>query len=151
MLSWNLSPRERISTTSGTSADRRVVRPDRGRVSTRTASALTGVVRSTAGRRRAAATVPTPPVVAAAEPTNKLTDIERRHILDVLDSDRFVDQAPLEIYAQLLDEGNYLCSVSTMYRVLRDNAQVRERHRLEKHPKKTCPELVATALRVRVS
>ena len=108
---------------------------------------MTGVVRSTAGRRRAAATVPTPPVVAAAEPTNKLTDIERRRILDVLDSDRFVDQSPLEIYAQLLDEGIYLCSVSTMYRVLRDNAQVSERRRLAKHPKKSCPELVATAPR----
>ena len=110
---------------------------------------MTGVVRSTAGRRRSAATAPSPPQgpVLTAEPANKLTDIERRRILDVLNSDRFVDQAPLEIYAQLLDEGIYLCSVSTMYRVLRDNAQVSERRRLARHPKKTCPELVATAPR----
>ena len=52
------------------------------------------------------------------EPANKLTDAERRRVLEVLTSDRFVDLAPLQIYAQLLDEGVYLCSVSTMYRVL---------------------------------
>ena len=84
-----------------------------------------------------------PPV----EPANKLTPIERRRILEVLDSDRFVDQAPLEVYAQLLDEGIYLCSVSTMYRVLRENTQVSERRRLARHPARTCPELVATAPR----
>lgn len=118
-------------------------------VSTRTASALTGVVRSTAVRRRTAATAPTPPVVSAppTPPANKLTALERRRILEVLNSDRFVDRAPLEIYAQLLDEGIYLCSVSTMYRVLRENAQVSERRRLARHPARTCPELVATAPR----
>lgn len=118
-------------------------------MSTRTASAVTGVVRSTAVRRRAAAAAPTPsaPVRPTHPPANKLTPIERRRILDTLNSDRFVDQAPLEVYAQLLDEGVYLCSVSTMYRVLRENAQVSERRRLARHPARTCPELVATAPR----
>jgi hypothetical protein len=60
-------------------------------------------------------------------PVNKLTELERRRILDVLNSERFVDQAPLEVYAQLLDEGTYLCSVSTMYRVLRGSAAVIDR------------------------
>lgn len=116
-------------------------------VGTRAASALTGLVRSTATRRRSAARLPTPPAVDRPAPVNKLSDLERRRVLDVLNCERFVDQAPLEIFAQLLDEGTYLCSVSTMYRVLRENAQVVERRRLARHPAKACPELVATAAR----
>jgi hypothetical protein len=120
-----------------------------GGVPTRYAAVLTGMVRSTATRRRSAATAPTPAVSAqpAPDPVNKLTDLERRGVLEVLTSDRFVDLAPLQIYAQLLDEGVYLCSVSTMYRVLRQNALVAERRRLARHPAKVCPELVATAPR----
>ncbi len=118
-----------------------------GGVSTRHAAVLTGMVRTTATRRRNAATAPTPAVSAqpAPDPVNKLTDLERRRVLEVLNSDRFVDLAPLQIYAQLLDEGLYLCSVSTMYRVLGENRQVKERRRLARHPAKVCPELVATA------
>lgn len=118
-------------------------------MSTRHAAALTGTVRSTAIRRRNTATAPTPAVQPqlVAEPVNKLTDLERCRVLEVLTSDRFVDLAPLQIYAQLLDEGVYLCSVSTMYRVLRENSQVKERRRLARHPAKACPELVATAPR----
>lgn len=118
-------------------------------VSTRQAAALTGLVRSTAARRATATAAPTPAVSteAAPDPANKLTVLERHRLLDVLNSDRFVDLAPLQIYAQLLDEGVYLCSVSTMYRVLRDNRQVAERRRLARHPAKACPELVATAPR----
>jgi putative transposase len=120
-----------------------------GGVSTRHAAVLTGMVRSTATRRRNAATAPTPAVSAqpAGGPVNKLTDLERRRVLDVLNSGRFVDLAPLQIYAQLLDEGLYLCSVSTMYRVLGEHALVAERRRLARHPAKVCPELVATAPR----
>jgi putative transposase len=120
-----------------------------GGVSTRHAAVLTAMVRSTAARRRNAATALTPAVPAqpAPDPVNKLTDLERRRVLDVLNSDRFVDLAPLQIYAQLLDEGAYLCSVSTMYRVLRENTLVAERRRLARHPAKVCPELVATAPR----
>jgi putative transposase len=118
-------------------------------VSTRQAATLTGLARSTAQRRRAAATAPTPAVSTQlrAEPLNKLTDLQRRRILEVLNSDRFVDLAPLQVYTQLLDEGTYLCSVSTMYRVLRENALVAERRRLARHPAKICPELVATGPR----
>ena len=103
---------------------------------------LTGVVRSTATRRRTAATAPTPAVAGlpAPEPVNKLTDQERRRVLAVLTSDRFVDLAPLQIYAQLVDGGVYLCSVSTMYRVLAQNALVAERRRLARHPAQVCPE-----------
>ncbi|SED25342.1 Transposase InsO and inactivated derivatives [Rhodococcus pyridinivorans] len=80
-------------------------------------------------------------------PANKLTTEERAAVLSTLDCDRFVDQAPLEVYAQLFDEGTYLCSVSTMYRVLRENTQVSDRRRQARHPAKACPELVADAPR----
>lgn len=120
-----------------------------GQVTTRAAAVLTGMVRSTAARRHDAATAPTPAVSAtpAPEPVNKLTELERRRVLEVLTSARFVDLAPLQIYAQMLDEGVYLCSVSTMYRVLAEHTLVAERCRLARHPAKTCPELVAIAPR----
>jgi putative transposase len=73
-------------------------------------------------------------VSSAGDPVNKLSVAERRRVLEVLTSDRFVDLAPLQIYAQLLDEGVYLCSVSTMYRALADNTLVAERRRLARHP-----------------
>src|SRR4051812_17195958 len=60
---------------------------------------------------------------------------------------RIVDMAPSQIYAQLLDEGVYLCLVSTMYRVLVENKQVKERRRMARHPTAVRPELVATAAR----
>jgi transposase InsO family protein len=120
-----------------------------GGVATRRAAVLTGLARSTAARRRNAATAPTPAVSArpAGGPVNKLTEMERRRLLEVLNGERFVDLAPLQIYAQLLDEGVYLCSVSTMYRVWRENTLVAERRRVARHPAKACPELVATAPR----
>ena len=61
-----------------------------------------------------------------------------------MDSTRFVDLPPIQIDAQLLDEGVYLCSISTMYRVLAANRQVKERRRLARHPPRAIPELVAT-------
>lgn len=118
-------------------------------VSTRQAAVLTGLVRSTAIRHGKAALALTPPMSPrlVLDPVNKLTVLERLRILEMLTSPRFVDLAPLQVYAQLLDEGVYLCSVSTMYRVLADNRQVRERRRLARHPARVCPELVATAPR----
>jgi transposase InsO family protein len=64
--------------------------------------------------------------------------------LQVVNNARFVDLPPIQIYAQLLDEGVYLCSISTMYRVLAPNRQVKERRRLARHPARAIPELVAT-------
>jgi hypothetical protein len=61
----------------------------------------------------------------------------------VLHHERFVDQAPASIYATLLDEGRYLCSVPTMYRVLRVEDEVRERRRQATHPATVKPELLA--------
>jgi putative transposase len=65
-------------------------------------------------------------------------------VLDLLHSERFVDQAPAEVYAILLDEGVYLCSVRTMYRVLEEAQEVRERRNQARHPQYAKPELLAT-------
>ena len=65
-------------------------------------------------------------------------------MLDVLHEPRFVDLAPAQVYATLLDEGRYLCSVRTLYRVLAENAEVRERRDQLRHPPYTKPELLAT-------
>jgi putative transposase len=69
---------------------------------------------------------------------------EQRRLLDVLNEERFADLAPREVYATLLDEGTYLCSLRTMYRVLAANAQVRERRDQLRHPKYAAPQLLAT-------
>ena len=63
----------------------------------------------------------------------------------MLDSERFCDLAPAQVWARLLDDGCYLCSISTMYRLLRERHEVRERRRHAVHPALVKPELVATA------
>ena len=109
---------------------------------TRTAARLTGVSRATATRKpRSPLPVPTAPVV----PANKLTDVERARILEAVNSPEFVDLPPIQIYARLLDGGIYLGSISTIYRVLKENQQVKERRRLARHPARAIPELVATS------
>lgn len=74
-----------------------------------------------------------------------LTAAEQQAILDTLHSDRFADLAPAEVWAILLDEGVYLGSESTFYRLLRQAGEVRERRRQATHPAKVKPELVAHA------
>ena len=69
---------------------------------------------------------------------------ERQQILAVLNDDRFADLPPAEVYATLLDEGKYVCSIRTMYRVLQESAQVKERRRQLQHPRYQAPELLAT-------
>lgn len=72
-----------------------------------------------------------------------LTPAERDAVLAVLNSDRFADKSPAQVWAILLDEGIYLASVSSMYRVLRAADQVRERRAQAAHPPRVRPELVA--------
>jgi putative transposase len=72
-----------------------------------------------------------------------LSAAEQQAILDVLHSDRFADVAPAEVWATLLDEGVYLGSQSTFYRLLRQAGEVRERRAQATHPAKVKPELVA--------
>lgn len=78
-------------------------------------------------------------------PPLSLSAEEERVVLEILHSDRFVDQAPQEIYNALLDEGNYLCSVRTMYRILNKHGEVKERRNQLVHPYYQKPELLATA------
>jgi putative transposase len=77
-------------------------------------------------------------------PPRTLSTPERRQVLDLLHGDRFVNAAPAQVYATLLDEGQYLCSVRTMYRLLAANDEVRERRQQRRHPAYTKPELLAT-------
>jgi putative transposase len=109
-------------------------------VTTRAAAGLTGVARATAGRVAASS----PRRFSRPLPANRLTDGERAQVLAVLNSSEFVDRTPVQVYAALLEAGRYLCSVSTMYRVLAANAQVTDRRRLARHPARVRPELVAT-------
>jgi len=78
-------------------------------------------------------------------PPRALAAAERERALEVLHEDRFVDRAPAEICASLLDEGTYLCSARTMYRLLAAEGEVRERRNQLRHPHYQAPELLATA------
>lgn len=78
-------------------------------------------------------------------PARSLSSLERKGVLDLLTSERFADDAPRQIWAALLDEGKYFCSVSTMYRILRAECGVRERRDQLRHPSYSKPELLATS------
>jgi putative transposase len=79
------------------------------------------------------------------KPARALSDGERQAVLDVLHEPRFADRAPGEVHATLLDEGKYLCSERSMYRILEENQEVRERRDQLRHPHYAAPELLATA------
>jgi putative transposase len=74
----------------------------------------------------------------------ELSEEERRHVLAVLDSPRFTDKSAGQVWAILLDEGTYLCSEATMYRLLRERGQSGERRAQATHPARKKPELEAT-------
>ena len=69
---------------------------------------------------------------------------ERTRVFSVLTDDRFADRAPAQVYATLLDEGTFLCSIPTMYRILREHRLVRDRRNQRRHPTYHKPELLAT-------
>ena len=78
-------------------------------------------------------------------PARALSELERSQVLEVLHSDRFVDSSPAQVWATLLDEGRYLCSERTMYRLLAArHGSVRERRDQLTHPAYARPELLAT-------
>src|SRR5215211_1267912 len=82
---------------------------------------------------------------ARPEPANKLSEAERQRVLTVLRSDEYCDLAPAQVWSRLLDDGIYLCSISTMYRLLAIVGENRERRRQRTHPARKKPELMATA------
>lgn len=74
-----------------------------------------------------------------------LSPQEKAGVLQVLNSERFCDQAPPQVFATLLEEGHYLCSLRSMYRYLHASDQVHERRNQRRHPPHPRPELVASA------
>ena len=78
-------------------------------------------------------------------PPRRLPDTERAAVLETLNEERFAALAPAEVYAALLEEGRYLCSVRTMHRILEENAASRERRNQLRHPTYKRPELLASA------
>jgi putative transposase len=117
------------------------------RIGTRAACAAAGVPQATWYRRHRASPAPPRPVPLAQRERRQpraLATAERQAILDMLHSARFADTAPAEAWATLLDEGTYLGSVSTYYRVLRAAGESRERRAQATHPAAVKPELATT-------
>jgi len=77
-------------------------------------------------------------------PPRKLTSTERNEVLHLLNSETFQDEAVPTVHAKLLDQGRYLCSQRTMYRILKAEKQVRQRRHEREHPAYQKPELLAT-------
>ena len=103
-----------------------------------------GVARASVYRHRKPH--PTCPGRSRRSSPRALSPQERVHVLDILHEDRFVDRAPAAVYAELLEEGRYLCSIRTMYRLLHDAHEVRERRDQLRHPRlDPPPRLVASA------
>ncbi len=78
-------------------------------------------------------------------PSNALTETERQQVLTLLRSEEYCDLAPAQVWAKLLDDGVYVCSIRTMYRLLAIAGENRERRRQRTHPANKKPELLATA------
>ena len=102
---------------------------------------------------RAAGRVPRDPVPRVAQPwhrspaaagsAERAHPAERQQLLEVLHEPRFCDLPPAQVWARLLDEGVYLASISTMYRLLRAHGESRDRRRQRTHPARVKPELLA--------
>ena len=101
-----------------------------------------GVALATYYRHRAPVYGPKP---QRPSPPRRIPDAERQRVLEVLHEPRFGDLAPAEVYATLLGEERYLCSLRTMHRILGENSEVRERRNQLRHPSYERPELLATA------
>jgi putative transposase len=110
---------------------------------TKAACTATGRSRATHYRRLRPPAPPAPR--QSRKPPWALSEAEALAVVEVLRSERFVDGSPAQVFHVLLDEGVYLASVSTMYRLLRLTGEVRERRRQATHPPRVRPELVAKA------
>jgi putative transposase len=104
-----------------------------------------GIPRCGFYRTQAQRHTPPPDPKKRPSPARALSAAERQGVLDLLHADRFADQAPHEVYATLLDDGVYQCSIRTMYRILNDHTEVKERRNQLRHPVYQKPELLATA------
>ena len=102
-----------------------------------------GIPRASFYRRLGEKKQPSPPAPRPT-PARALAPPEREAVLEQLHSERFQDKPPAQLYATLLDEGTYLCSIRTMYRLLEQHNEVRERRNQLTHPSYQKPELLAT-------
>lgn len=109
------------------------------------ACAAVGVARASVHRHRTRLAGRGPAPRPRPRPPRALAAPERQTVLALLREPRFVDLAPAEVYATLLDEGVYHCSIRTMYRLLADHDEVRERRDQLRHPVYRKPELLAKA------
>ncbi len=112
-------------------------------IGTKAACAAVGRARATHYRHHQPRPQRSPPL-RRRHPQRALSGAEQAAVRAELHSQRFVDEAPPTVYAVLLDEQRYLCSVSTMYRLLRADGEVGERRRQANHPPTVKPELVAS-------
>lgn len=104
-----------------------------------------GASRATFYRRRKADAAPgAEAATQKARPARRLSDAERQVVLDTLRSERFVDASPGAVHATLLEEGTWLCSERTMYRIMTEVGENRERRDQLTHPPYAKPELLAT-------
>jgi len=110
-----------------------------------TAAACRALNASRSGVYRRRSPRPVRPILGPSAPSHRaLSGPERTAVLDELRSERFTDHSPAQVYATLLDEGRYLASQSTMYRLLAANGEVRERRDQLRRPNYAKPELLAT-------
>jgi len=113
-----------------------------GEVQLRPLCEAVGVDRSSVYRRRQPAMIG--PRRKRPSPIRTLSLAERDHVAALLVEDRFVDRSPVEVFHTLLDEGVHTCSTRTMYRILKDRQQVKERRAQRTHPQHVRPELMAS-------
>lgn len=100
--------------------------------------------RATLYRSQGERVVSAPERATRPAPPRALSEEERQKALSVLHSERFVDHSPAAVVATLLDEGQYVCSERTLYRILAEHDEVRERRNLARHGTYAKPELLAT-------
>jgi len=113
-------------------------------IGVRAACRATGRAQASHYRRHRSSPMPAGPVRERKTQPRALSRAERDTVRALLNSPDFVDKAPATVYHELLDEGTYVASVSSMYRILRRHGEVRERRRQATHPARVKPELVAT-------
>jgi putative transposase len=101
------------------------------------------VSRTSVQRHRRALTAPQRATKSRPSVARALRTSEQNQVLAHLRTPRFADQTPTEVYATLLDEGVYLCSIRTMYRILAAHGEVAERRRQRRHPVYQKPELLS--------
>jgi len=115
-----------------------------GTIGVKPACAALGLARASYYKFQGKADSPSKPSSRTASPRS-LKPPEKNRVLEILHSPRFVDKAPLEIYATLLDEKTYVCSTRTMYRILESANEVKERRNQLRHPQYQKPELLAVS------